>query len=148
MPELPANPESLTASRSPNHPVDPNADQASLPEWSRYPAGGAGFSVVDYEPDKQITGINRVADDPADLNGDGIDDLILSKKSVNGAPEAAFVVFGSKTPFPSTFRLMSLDGICCRRQQMTCTWEVRPWDLLSGSARWWFFRYGLALPPR
>lgn len=49
-----------------------------------------------------------------DINGDGIDDLIVGASRGSGdnndATGAAFVVFGSLSPFPTDFDLTTLDG--------------------------------------
>ncbi|MEM9568103.1 MAG: integrin alpha, partial [Cyanobacteria bacterium P01_E01_bin.34] len=51
--------------------------------------------------------------DAGDINGDGIDDLIIgSLASPNGKNQAgqSYVVFGSLEPFPATFELTDLNG--------------------------------------
>ncbi|WP_395375847.1 hypothetical protein [Marinicella sp. W31] len=49
-----------------------------------------------------------------DVNGDGIDDLIISAPFTdpdgNNAAGSSYVVFGSQSPFPVAFNLESLDG--------------------------------------
>ncbi len=45
-----------------------------------------------------------------DLNGDGIDDVIIGDYSYYGGTGASYVVFGSTTGFGSTFDVENLDG--------------------------------------
>jgi flavodoxin len=63
-----------------------------------------------------INGINR--DDASgwsvsyagDINGDGIDDIIIGAPYANTNAGQSYVVFGSKMGFPAQFNLTSLDG--------------------------------------
>ena len=47
-----------------------------------------------------------------DVNGDGIDDILIAEQGNNDFAEdgTAYVVFGSATPFPANFSVDSLDG--------------------------------------
>ncbi|NET36767.1 MAG: hypothetical protein F6K19_32855, partial [Cyanothece sp. SIO1E1] len=45
-----------------------------------------------------------------DVNGDGIDDVIIGARYVYGLTGASYVVFGSSNGFGSSFELSSLDG--------------------------------------
>jgi len=74
-------------------------------------AGGAGFAIITHDPTNSApqNGLGKVASTPADVNGDGLDDLILSRRP-SFQEGAAFVGFGSATPFPDTFRLSSFNG--------------------------------------
>ena len=45
-----------------------------------------------------------------DINGDGVDDLVMSGHSGNGAEEYVYVVFGDTADFPDEFNVSSLDG--------------------------------------
>jgi hypothetical protein len=45
-----------------------------------------------------------------DINGDGMDDLIIGAYGVNNFAGSSYVMFGSVGPFPATLALSSLDG--------------------------------------
>ncbi|MEP1095878.1 MAG: putative Ig domain-containing protein [Cyclobacteriaceae bacterium] len=45
-----------------------------------------------------------------DVNGDGVDDLIIGAHGVNSYTGASYVVFGSSSGFAQTFELSALDG--------------------------------------
>lgn len=45
-----------------------------------------------------------------DINGDGIDDLVLGALGVNAGMGASYVIFGRLGPFPAVFNLSHLDG--------------------------------------
>src|SRR5690606_21733568 len=45
-----------------------------------------------------------------DVNGDGIDDIIVGSARIRGRPGTSWVVFGRSEPFPAEIDPMSLDG--------------------------------------
>jgi hypothetical protein len=56
----------------------------------------------------------RASASAGDLNGDGVDDLVLGARgaSTNGAQSgSAYVIFGKTTAFAATFDLATLDGV-------------------------------------
>ncbi|MFO1143340.1 MAG: integrin alpha [Amaricoccus sp.] len=54
--------------------------------------------------------IGHSVDGAFDVNGDGIDDLIIGAQRANGFAGASYVVFGSSAGFGATLELSSLDG--------------------------------------
>jgi hypothetical protein len=71
---------------------------------------------LDGENGFSINGINSEdfagasVSDAGDINGDGIDDLIVSSYAANDRTGETYVVFGSTSGFSSTLNLSSLDG--------------------------------------
>jgi Ca2+-binding RTX toxin-like protein len=71
--------------------------------------GTNGFKI-NGEAAYDFSGLSEAA---GDINGDGIDDLVISARLAgpNGnASGASYVIFGSATPFQSEFELSDLDG--------------------------------------
>lgn len=72
--------------------------------------GSSGFAIYGLHAGDQLSAV----DSAGDVNGDGIDDLILGAwlTSPSGRTQAgqAYVVFGRNAAFPATFDLASLNG--------------------------------------
>ena len=72
--------------------------------------GSNGFAIHGFE----ILSFSGRAKDAGDINGDGIDDLVIGAgaSSPNGKMNAGtgYVLFGSNQPWPAIFELSSIDG--------------------------------------
>ncbi|KIE06305.1 FG-GAP repeat protein, partial [Candidatus Jidaibacter acanthamoeba] len=68
--------------------------------------GSNGFRLNGASGDNAGISVSRAGD----INGDGIDDLIIGAYRANSNAGASYVVFGSKTPFSSSINLSGLDG--------------------------------------
>ncbi|MEL7085745.1 MAG: hypothetical protein AAGM36_14750 [Cyanobacteria bacterium J06597_1] len=80
---------------------------------SLLPENGGGGSRGFVIPGISEYGNLGVVSNVGDINGDGIDDLIVGAPSADGGEEysgAAYVVFGQDTEFEASFDLSSLDG--------------------------------------
>jgi hypothetical protein len=65
------------------------------------------------EPDTSEGGLGRSVNSAGDINGDGLEDIIIGSPFVNSnAPRAgaSYVVFGTTSPFPATLDLSTLNG--------------------------------------
>lgn len=99
--------------------------------------GSNGFRI-DGERSGQFVGDS--IDRAGDVNGDGIDDLIIGAQATSG-PTHSFVLFGRNTPFPAVLSVSSLDGsngyrIRGRNHQISAAGDINGDDfddLLVGS---------------
>jgi hypothetical protein len=64
-----------------------------------------------------------------DVNGDGIDDIIIGAPSASNNAGQSYVVFGSKSGFPQIFNLVNLDG----RNGFTINGKPSDWSGISVS---------------
>lgn len=70
--------------------------------------GSNGFRLIGYQPGSDV---GRSVSDAGDVNGDGIDDLIIGgKSSFADKPANGFVVFGRVDGFPAELSLAELNG--------------------------------------
>lgn len=73
--------------------------------------GRNGFTIEGAGPDEQLGALVRAA---GDVNGDGIDDIIVGGENINEAgqtsPGQSYVVFGSRDGFSSRLKLSDLNG--------------------------------------
>ncbi len=69
--------------------------------------GSDGFRINGIVTNDQSGGSVSAA---GDINGDGIDDLVIGAAGANGEAGVTYVVFGSNTGFPPTLSLSALDG--------------------------------------
>lgn len=69
--------------------------------------GGNGFAIPGIAADGFL-GVS--VGGAGDINGDGIDDLVLGALGVNAGMGASYVIFGRLGPFPAVFNLSHLDG--------------------------------------
>jgi Ca2+-binding RTX toxin-like protein len=67
--------------------------------------GKNGFTIIqsDDEPEKSVSGAG-------DINGDGLDDLIIGTPYANRSTGRSYVVFGSSSGFGASLNLSSLNG--------------------------------------
>lgn len=70
--------------------------------------GTNGFSLDGTEGSDLLVG--WAVDGAGDVNGDSIDDLIVSAASAGSSTITHYVVFGSSEAFPASLKLASLDG--------------------------------------
>ncbi|MBN3921969.1 MAG: FG-GAP repeat protein, partial [Nostoc sp. NMS4] len=69
--------------------------------------GTNGFTINGINPGDFL---GRSVSSAGDINGDGIDDLIIRASGVNKEPGQSYVLFGSKSSFSSQFNISSLNG--------------------------------------
>lgn len=71
--------------------------------------GSNGFTITGAE---ESTYLGMDLDNLGDVNGDGIDDVILADRVSSSSVESgkSFVVYGSSSGFPATFDISGLDG--------------------------------------
>ncbi|MBA8667919.1 FG-GAP repeat protein [Holosporaceae bacterium 'Namur'] len=69
--------------------------------------GSSGF-VINGETPKEVVGFS--VSGAGDMNGDGIDDIIIGAPGENEQLGAGYVMFGSKSKFPSGISVSDLDG--------------------------------------
>lgn len=69
--------------------------------------GATGFAI-DGVRDGDFSGYS--VSGAGDVNGDGIDDVIIGAQSVNNRVSQSYVVFGSKKPWPAAISLAELNG--------------------------------------
>jgi len=69
--------------------------------------GTNGFRLIGAAPSDQIGASVASA---GDVNGDGIDDVIVGSYRAGGSPGGSFVVFGRDAGFPADINLALLDG--------------------------------------
>jgi len=69
--------------------------------------GNNGFRIPGENVDD---GVGFTVASAGDINGDGVDDLLLGAPFADGGYGAAYVVFGNENGFPATFDLGSLNG--------------------------------------
>lgn len=69
--------------------------------------GGNGFLIGGINPGDNA---GFSVDGAGDVNGDGIDDLIVGAPNANGFAGESYVVFGTTVGFPAAFDLTALDG--------------------------------------
>jgi hypothetical protein len=75
--------------------------------------GSKGFVVDGIEDRARLGGANQGYDAVGDVNGDGVDDFIVSSLGTTVAPAAvgrAYLIFGRPGGFPASLDLNSLDG--------------------------------------
>jgi VCBS repeat-containing protein len=79
--------------------------------------GTNGFTITG-DPNAGLTGVGfnfgqafgTSVSDAGDINGDGIDDLIIGAPNANNYVGSSYIVFGSSAPFAATLDVASLDG--------------------------------------
>lgn len=69
--------------------------------------GSNGFTLIDTTPSARL-GLDVA--NAGDVNGDGLDDTIITMRVTNSGPQFNYVVFGSTEPLPMDFDLSTLDG--------------------------------------
>lgn len=69
--------------------------------------GSTGFTISGIAADNHV---GRGVAFAGDLNGDGIDDLVVGASYVNSFAGAVYVIFGDDEGYPASFDLTSLDG--------------------------------------
>jgi hypothetical protein len=78
--------------------------------------GSNGFTITGLTNLTQLgsgifaTGVGPGVAGLGDVNGDGIDDFVVGAQNAAGGKGQAYVIFGSKTAFPSNFDLATLNG--------------------------------------
>ena len=70
-------------------------------------AGTTGFSIEAIANDDLGESLASLGD----VNGDGIDDIIVGAGDVASSQGAAYIIFGSKAAFPAVFNVAALNGI-------------------------------------
>lgn len=79
-------------------PLDPNS------------LNGTNGFMIDYYINPEETIYLFSVSSAGDLNGDGIDDVILGDSSANNKTGQSYVIFGSKEPWPAIVNLFDLNG--------------------------------------
>ena len=69
--------------------------------------GSNGFTMTSSVPDARV-GVAMAS--AGDVNGDGLDDTIISMRVTNSGPQFNYVLFGTGAPLPLDFDLAGLDG--------------------------------------
>lgn len=84
-----------------NTPFDANMNMSAL-------NGSNGFKLSG-EASGNLSGI--AVSKAGDVNGDGIDDLLIGAREAQGKAGSAYLLYGKKTPFAADLALGSLNGI-------------------------------------
>jgi len=69
--------------------------------------GSNGFAINGINPND---GSGLSVSGAGDVNGDGIDDILIGAPGNNANTGQSYVVFGSREPFPAEFNLINLNG--------------------------------------
>lgn len=102
-------------SKEPTMPIFPSDINKRAAMAEQFPAvfdlntlnGANGFTVLGIQP----TGyFGNAVSTAGDLNGDGVNDLVVGAELVNSSNGTCYVIFGGRSGFPANFNLATLNG--------------------------------------